>query len=194
MRHVPGPVIQTILNRRSVRPRKLSLPVPNKSELGTLIQTALAAPDHGQLNPVRFIVVSGQARATLGKILATCHQNNNPDASDEQIERQRDKALKAPMLIGLIAHIENQAAISAEEQRYSCMISAGYLMLAADEMGFGSIFLSGEHIHDRVVCRKLGLADNEQLLGWINIGTPEKRPPPRKPAELTNYLRWWDGN
>lgn len=121
-------------------------------------------------------MVEGEDRQWLGDRLVESYRRRQPQATDDDLERQRDKAAaKAPMLIGLVAHLTDHPAVPYEEQKYAVMIAGGYFMLAANELGFGTILLSGDHVRDRQLSRELGLAENEQLLGWINIGTPTER-------------------
>ena len=37
--------------------KKLSAPAPNKDQLAQIFQAALRSPDHGRLQPYRFIVI-----------------------------------------------------------------------------------------------------------------------------------------
>lgn len=178
-----GPVLNALHSRVSTRPRRLVEPAPTPEEIENLIAAATRAPDHGRLRPWRFLVVKGEQRARLGELLVESYRRRHPDASDEDLSRQRDKAAaKAPMLIGLVAHLTDHPTVPAEEQEYAVMIAGGYLMLAAGELGYGTILLSGEHVRDRKLNRELGLAENERLLGWINIGTPARDEAERKNA------------
>lgn len=161
-------------------------PAPTPDELESLVEAATHAPDHGRLRPWRFLVVQGEEREWLGDRLVASYRRRHPNATDEDLERQRDKAVaKAPMLIGLVAHLTDHPAVPADEQKYAVMIAGGYLMLAANELGFGTILLSGDHVRDRELNRELGLAKNDQLLGWINIGSPAKHAAERKNAPTT---------
>jgi len=161
-------------------------PAPGPEALETLIEAATRAPDHGHLQPWRFLVVEGEDRQWLGDRLVESYRRRQPQATEDDLERQRDKAAaKAPMLIGLVAHLTDHPAVPHEEQKYAVMVAGGYLMLAAGELGFGTILLSGDHVRDRQLNRELGLAENEHLLGWINIGTPDRHPAPRKNAPTT---------
>ncbi|MFN2382041.1 MAG: nitroreductase [Guyparkeria sp.] len=179
-----GPIVTALRARRSTRPRRLVSPAPGAEALETMIEAATRAPDHGHLRPWRFLVVEGEDRKWLGDRLVESYRRRQPQATDDDLERQRDKAAaKDPMLIGLVAHLTDHPAVPHDEQKYAVMIAGGYLMLAATELGFGTILLSGDHVRDRQLNHELGLAENEQLLGWINIGAPEPQTDERKNTE-----------
>ncbi|MFS2053738.1 nitroreductase family protein, partial [Variovorax sp. CT11-76] len=56
-RHMTGAerILEVLLTRRSVSPRRLQPPGPNPEELDGLLQAGLRAPDHGALHPWRVI-------------------------------------------------------------------------------------------------------------------------------------------
>ena len=57
--------IETILSRKSIP--LMEDPKPSKSQLKKIYKAGLRAPDHGGLNPWKFIEVSGDDRLKLGK-------------------------------------------------------------------------------------------------------------------------------
>src|SRR2546429_368976 len=65
---MPG-AIRLLKIRRSVPPALLSEPGPDAGQLETLLTIAARVPDHGKLQPWRFIVYAGAARAKAGRII-----------------------------------------------------------------------------------------------------------------------------
>lgn len=185
------PFIEFIAQRRSTRPRYLVAPAPTTEQLEAILQAAMAAPDHGGLRPWRFLVIEGSDRERLAELLVASLVRRHPGTDAEALERMRDKAVaKAPMMIGLVVHVDDSVEqVPEDEQRHAVAIAGGYLMLAAQAMGFGAILLSGEHVRDRWLLRQMGLADNEHLLGWINLGTPAKPLTARQPEDVAGYIR-----
>lgn len=183
--------LELLQQRRSTRPRHLVEPAPTLLQLEMLLQAAVAAPDHGGLRPWRFLLIEGSERERLAELLVESHRRRHPTADAESLQRMRDKAVaKAPMMIGLVAHLSDaEGQIPEDEQRYAVAIAGGYLMLAAQALGFGSILLSGEHVRDRWLLQQMGLADNECLLGWINLGTSAKPILVREPKDVAALTR-----
>jgi nitroreductase len=75
------------------------------------------------------------------------------------------------------------------------MLSAGAaahnVLLAANALGFGSVWLTGDNAYDAYVCSELGLAENERIIGFIYIGTAAIEFPPRPIPEVSRHHREW---
>src|SRR5688500_7874639 len=100
-------VVQHILNRASA-PR-LAEPAPSREHLDMILRAAANAPDHGKLRPWRFIVVSGEGRERFGDLMAKTLQQRDPSIAREMLQRERDKAMRAPMIVVVAAKV-NPAA------------------------------------------------------------------------------------
>lgn len=44
------------------------------------------------------------------------------------------------------------------------------LMVAANALGFASVWLTGWHAYDRTVLAQIGVAEHERVAGFIHIG------------------------
>jgi nitroreductase len=65
------------------------------------------------------------------------------------------------------------------------------VLLAANALGFGSIWLTGANAYDEHVKSELGIDDSEHIVGFIYIGTPTLDFPPRPIPEVsTHHTRW----
>ena len=75
------------------------------------------------------------------------------------------------------------------------MLTAGAaahnVLLAANALGFGSIWLTGANAYDEYVCAELGLDDSEKIIGFIYIGTPTIDFPPRPIPEVSTHHTSW---
>ncbi|TLY83439.1 MAG: nitroreductase, partial [Gammaproteobacteria bacterium] len=89
--------IDVLLTRRSAR--TLAEPGPDEGALGLIFASAAHAPDHGRLRPWRFVLVRGAARERLGKLFAEHARRVRPELSAEALERERVKALRAPLIV-----------------------------------------------------------------------------------------------
>src|SRR4051812_39316514 len=72
---------------------------PTREHLAIALQAAVRAPDHGRLRPWRFMLVEGDQRRKFGELLAASAKRRVPGLSDGDLQRERDKALRAPMII-----------------------------------------------------------------------------------------------
>lgn len=184
--------LELLQSRMSVRADELTDPAPGDAELETLIGAALTAPDHGNLQPWRFIAIRGEARARLGDVFVDAALRRDPSLTDQAVEKLRSKPLRAPLIIVVAAAIdpENQK-IPVIEQLHSVAAAAQQLQLAANALGYGSIWLTGESAHDPAVAEALGLDFDDRVVGFIHVGSvsSEVRPPPR--PEPARFLREW---
>lgn len=183
--------LELLLNRSST-PR-LQAPAPSSEQLETMFRSALRAPDHGQLRPWRFQVIEGQGLDALGEVYARALLQQNPQASQEQLKRMRSMPLRAPMIIVVIACIrDDNAKIPRHEQLIAAGCAAHGLLLAAQSLGLGAFWRSGDMAHDALVMQQLGLQDNEQVIGFVYTGTPvHERKPVSARLEPADFVRRW---
>src|SRR5215210_1260433 len=85
---------------------KLQEPGPSSEELDTILRTALRAPDHGRLRPWRFIVIESGNRTQFGELMAQTLQAREPHATPEMLAREKQKALRAPLILIVAAEIK----------------------------------------------------------------------------------------
>src|ERR1700759_2729482 len=100
--NAPSPTtIDLLLTRRSGSAKAMTGPGPSKKELADILQAGARAPDHGKLVPWRFIVFEGKGRERAGDILAAVMEAEGE--RDKQIEEERRRFTRAPLVIGVIS-------------------------------------------------------------------------------------------
>lgn len=182
--------IDALVTRRSAV--TLTDPAPDAAALELIFASAVRAPDHGRLRPWRFLVVRGAARERFGELLAAHLARSQPAASAESLARERAKALRAPLIIIVAAHLNEAVKIPPIEQTLSAGVAAGNIMLAALALGFNAMWKTGGAAYDPEVRRSLGLAPNEAIVGFLYVGTEAgKTSVPR--GEWRDLVREWNG-
>jgi len=161
--------IDLLLTRRSAR--ALTDPPPDEAALELILASAVRAPDHGRLRPWRFLVIRGAARARFGALLAEHLQRTQPQAGEEALQRERAKALRAPLIIALAAHCNAAVKIPVVEQLLSAGAAAQAMMLAAYALGFNAMWKTGGAAYDEAVKSALGFAPADAIVGFLYIGT-----------------------
>jgi nitroreductase len=185
-------LLQALHHRRSTPSRLLAEPGPDAAELQKLLECAVRVPDHGKLVPWRFLSIRGQARQRLGDLLATRSLERNPQATAAVIDKDRQRFSHAPLVVAVIARLTPGHKVPEQEQLLSGGAVCLQLLQAADALGFGAQWLTGWAAYDPVVTDRLGLGENERILGFIHIGTAREtvvereRPDPR---QLLSELR-----
>jgi nitroreductase len=184
--------LEAMLSRNSVPARLLNDPAPDGKNLEEILETALRAPDHGALRPWRFIVIRGDARLRLGEVFEQALRRRDPEADEAACEKERSRPLRSPLIVAVCAEIvEGHPKVPVVEQIVTCGAAAQNMLNAAHAKGYAGIMLTGANAHDPVVKAALGLAPQDEIIGFLYFGTPERSPRPKaRPAPL-DYVREW---
>ena len=162
--------LENLMSRRS--PNKLAEPAPSMEALSRAMAAAVRAPDHGRLKPWRFIVIDGDARHAFGEVMASCLKREQPDANEEMLKREREKALRAPTIVVAVAKIQPQhPKIPDVEQLLAAGAATQNFWLALHAQGYGVFWKTGAPAYDAQVKRELGLADTDQIVGFMYVGS-----------------------
>jgi nitroreductase len=178
--------------RRSTPSRALGEPGPAPAQLDELIAAAIRVPDHGKLTPWRLLLIRGEARHKLGAALAQIHHRNEPGIADAQLTKDRERYTFAPLIIAVIARIDDaHAKIPAQEQLLSAGCVAYNLLLGAQALGFGAQWLTGWAAYDADAAALLGLGAGERVIGFVHIGTPREVMLERARPALSDIVEEW---
>lgn len=187
-------IIEAILSRHSVSPKRVAKPGPTPDQLRTLMAAAAAAPDHGKLRPWRFIEFAESSRASLADVFQAALLERLPSADPEALSRAREKASRAPMLLGLVLQVNRTADVPhVDDQMASGGAALQNVLLAAHSMGFGARALSGQAVRTNAFRTALGLADDEVFLCFIAIGTATSAPRRNVRPAPDSLLTQWNG-
>jgi nitroreductase len=184
--------LELLLTRRSVKPAMLAEPGPSPAQLETILTAAARVPDHKKLEPWRFILFEGEARAAFGQVLlkaCTAEEKDTPSAA--RLEMERTRLLRAPLVIAVISRTVPNPGAPEWEQILSCGAACHSLCLAANALGFGTCWITEWYAYSPGVCAGLRLADNERVAGFIYIGTARERQPDRDRPSLGKIATHW---
>ena len=190
-------ILKNLQQRISIPAGMLIDPAPNAEEIEQIIQAAVTAPDHGGIRPWRFVTIRGDARNKLGQVFCDSALANNPALSEAEQQIIRQKALRAPLILMVVAAVKPHPKVSADEQAYSAAAATQNVLLAADSLGFGSIWLTGPFAANPMVTENLGLNPEERIVAFVYLGTPSdaasrvrKKTKSRPPA--ADFLSDWN--
>jgi nitroreductase len=183
--------IEALISRRSAK--GLVDPPPDEAALNQMLRAAIRAPDHGKLRPWRFILVSGDARKRLGDVMAESKRRLEPESAPAVLEREREKLLRAPLVIVVAAFLKKDHAIPEIEQILAAGAAAENLMIAAHALGYGAAWKTGASAYDDSIKHALKLTADDAIVGFIYVGTPSAPRPPPPAEDPSNYVRVWEG-
>lgn len=180
-----------LLTRRSRPAKTLTGPVPDADTLQMILTAAARTPDHGKLEPWRFIVLEKPALARIAGDVAV--RGAALSLSVDQVTKAAAQYANADLAVVVVSAPVPSDKIPMIEQVYSAGAVCLSLLNAALASGWGANWLSGWATHDRdFVETTLGLTSAESVAGIIHLGT-ETNPPPERPrpdiANITTWLR-----
>jgi nitroreductase len=174
--------LDLLRTRRSGRPRDLVEPGPGPDELAQILSIAARTPDHGKLNPWRFVHVPKGKRPALAALLRTAYLAANPSPGRLEIQGIDRFAHQAPELVVILFSPKPNPKIPVWEQELSCGAACMNLLLAAHSLGYAGGWVTGWAAYSDMVLGAFGAAP-ERIAGFVFLGSPgaplEERVRPR---------------
>jgi nitroreductase len=181
--------LDLLQTRRSVKPMDLAGPGPSAAELETLLTVAARVPDHGKLVPWRFLVFQGDARLTAGAAILAAFQADHPEATADQIEFERRRLARAPLVVAVVSRAAPHVKIPEWEQVLSAGAAAMNLVHAAYALGLAASWITEWYAYDRRVLDALGVAPHERIVGFVHIGHPARGTQERDRPSLSDIVK-----
>ncbi len=161
--------LDLLLNRRSAS--RLAEPAPAGEALENIFHAGMRAPDHGALQPWRFIVIEGEGRDRFSKVL---EKAAIAEALDEKgIEKARTAPFRAPMIIAVVAYCDDEHKVPVWEQVVSAGCAVMAMQMAAVAQGFNGIWRSGIWTESEAVREALQCREQDEIVGFLYLGTPQ---------------------
>lgn len=191
---MPMLTLAALDSRRSVPTRQLGTPGPDRDQLLRILRSASRVPDHGKRVPFRFLRIAGAARARLADAASMRLREREPEASEAALDKLRTRFLMPPLTLCVVARLGPDEKIPESERLATAACVCLLLLQAAQAEGFGAQWLTGWIAYDRPFLEgTLGLAEDEQLVGTIALGTPLVDVPDRERPDPAALLADWTG-
>ena len=181
-----------LTTRRSGKARDMAAPGPDAAQLAAILAAATRVPDHGKLNPWRFVIVGDDQRAAFAAMLLAAYRAERPQASQVEITAIEQFAQQAPTLVILLTTPVTTSHIPLTEQRASAGAAAMQLLNAAHASGFVGNWLTGWACDNAAVRASLGADGAEDgITGFFFIGTPTRDLDERPRPDPASVIRAW---
>lgn len=181
--------MELLLTRASAL--RLTEPAPDAGQLEQILRGAVRAPDHGRLRPWRFIRITGAGIGRFGDLLAEAMKRRQPDADDAALDKERQKARRAPMILVVAARLQAGGKIPEVEQLLAVGAATQNVMLGIHALGFGAMWKTGGPAYDDFVKRALGLEPEDAIVGFLYVGTTLGGTSPLPRPEPSEFLTDW---
>jgi nitroreductase len=190
-------IIDFLSTRISPPIHELKEPAPDDAEIETMLRIAVRVPDHGRLEPWRFILYRGEARRKVGEKLADLAESREGPLSEGRRQQEQSRFSRAPLVIGVVSSPKEHPKIPHWEMFLSGAAVAMNLVLAANALGYRCNWITNWYSDTEEGRRILGLAPHERVVGFVHIGTfdgtvPE-RPRPDVARLVSDYHGPWEG-
>ncbi|MEG3128074.1 NAD(P)H nitroreductase [Pantoea cypripedii] len=180
--------LDLLVNRRSAS--RLADPAPAGEALENILRAGMRAPDHGTLQPWRFIIVEKEGRDRLSQLLEQAARASAMD--DKAIEKASSSPFRAPMIITVVARCEDHPKVPRWEQLISAGCAVMAMQMAAAAQGFNGIWRSGPWTDHPQVREAFGCREQDAIVGFLYLGTPQLKSSttvlPPDTAEFVSYF------
>jgi nitroreductase len=138
-----------------------------------ILSAAVQAPNHYKVRPWRFVVVTGVGRERLGEAMAQSTRAGKPDTTEDELQKDRLKPLRAPVVIAVA--VDKPGLTKAKEIENICATAAAVqnMLLAAHALGLAAIWRTGPAATDPAVKHFFGWEADQHLIGFVYIGYPQ---------------------
>ncbi|MEM6595270.1 MAG: nitroreductase family protein, partial [Pseudomonadota bacterium] len=153
------------------------------------LTAAARTPDHGKLEPWRFIVLQPAALTRLASLARSrgAELGHDPD----KLNKVAAMFENAPLSVAVVASPKPSEKIPEVEQTLSAGAVCLALLNAALASGWGANWLTSWAAFDRdFLDRGLNLASHEFVAGFLHLGTETSTPPDRPRPDLDAITEW----
>ena len=188
-----SPVIDFMLARKSAPIPALQEPAPSDAEIETMLTIASRVPDHGRLEPWRFILYRGDARMRIGEMLAELAERREGPLTEGRRQQELARFSRAPLVIGVVSVPRETVKIPDWEMFLSGGAAAMNLMIAANALGYGTNMITNWYSDTEEGRRILGLAPQERVIGFVHVGTLAGEAPERPRPDVSKLYADYAG-
>lgn len=176
-----------LARRRSASAMALVAPAPTRDELNELLRLAARVPDHGKLNPWRFVILEGAAKdAFTAKLEAIAAARPDEPKAAAALGK-----LRIPPLAVAVISSPVTGNIPLWEQQLSAGAVCTTLLIAATAMGYGANWITDWYSFDAEALAVLGVRDGEQVAGFLYLGSFGDAPQERVRPDMAALVSDW---
>lgn len=183
--------LEFLLERRSRPPRMLGNRAPDRTTLQMLLTASARVPDHGKLEPWRFIVLEALACQRLARL--TQVRGAELSLDPDRIAKAHTGFNEAPLIVAVVSCPKSHPMVPEVEQYASAAAVCLSLVNASLAAGWGAVWLTGWRATDRpFLTQGLHLFPHETVAGYVHIANEARVPPDRPRPNIDTLTTWVD--
>jgi len=180
--------LDLLLNRRSAS--RLAAPAPAGEALQNIIHAGMRAPDHGALQPWRFVIAENDGLTRFSEVLRAAAIKDGAD--EKAIEKATQAPLRAPQIITVIATCKDSPKVPQWEQLLSAGCAVHAMQMAALAQGFNGIWRTGAWTEHALVREAFGCREQDEIVGFLYLGTPQLKAATKvTPPDSTPFVSYF---
>ncbi|WP_119067686.1 nitroreductase family protein [Rubrobacter indicoceani] len=184
-------VFEAIGSRRSIG--RVTGEEVSRENLAVILNSAVEAPNHRITEPWRFHVFTGRGRGELARVRAEIarslaeEEGEEPELIRGRISRERKKAFRAPLVVGVVSKAGRDEVETAENYA-ACSAAVQNMQLAAHALGLGSIWRTGPTAYHELTRRFLGLENGDAVVAFLYVGRPDMPETRRRRRPVEDFI------
>lgn len=164
---------------------------PDRDTLQMLLTASARVPDHGKLEPWRFIVLNAPACQRLAQL--TQVRGAELALDPDRIAKAHTGFNEAPLIVAVISCPKPHPMVPEVEQYASAAAVCLSLVNASLAAGWGAVWLTGWRATDRpFLTQGLHLFPHETVAGYVHIANEARVPPDRPRPNIDTLTTWVD--
>jgi len=177
-------------------------PAPDITELDQILSAGMKVPDHGNLQPWHFTVVTNKGLQRLSDVFVKAVCNNidqtlsktSLSINAEQQARLTKTAkmpFRAPLIIIVSTKFIEHKKVPKQEQLITAGCCVHAMQMAAFSLGYGAIWRTGDLAYNSDVKQSLELDANDEIVGFLYVGSPVKEQNNKLGITFKNKVTYW---
>ncbi len=185
--------IDLLLTRRSTLAMNLGEPGPDDESLDKILRAGIRVPDHGRTEPWRIQGRNKDAQRALAESCVEIFQREQPEAADVQIEFERKRPQRSPLLLIVTSHPKPEKfdKVPEIEQTLSSAAVCENILIATEALGYNAQWVTDWLAYHPEVRTALGHQADTKIIGFIHIGTANEPPNERPRPDFETIVSEW---
>lgn len=187
-------ITDVIRRRRTIKPACFSDAPIDDDVVREILENANWAPTHGQTEPWRFAVFTGDARQRLATFLASTYKTITPPESfkPKKFEGMSRNAMLAPVVIAVGMKRQASGKISELDEIMAVACAVQNMHLTATAHGLGGFWSTNVAATSGAMAEYIGLTDQDKALGLFYLGHTSVDWPSSKRGDINEKVTWTD--
>ena len=188
-------ITRLIRNRRSVFPKQYAEGQPvDDAIVNQILENATWAPSHGNIEPWKFIVYTGEGLQKLATFQAELYKKEAGDNFKETVyQNLQANPLRASHVIALCMKRDPNKKFPEQEEIAAVACAVQNMYLTTTAYGLGGYWTTGGPTYKPTAKEFFGLGEDDKLMGFFYVAHVEVPSPDSKRKPLEEKVEWVRG-